>query len=172
MVYVNTTKKNFIALENRLLKGLVLSQDMKGNIKSVNTSIFNIVNYSKIINRRIKKMENVIFGVLEKINFYLVDIYDKGLSTDKNYLDYFVAYKTLKLHLISYIVNVVKKPLVEADNSVLKSEPNYIKFKERYEEERTARCTRQRRKSNRVNPHQKSQSGQGQQTLVGEDTNI
>lgn len=172
MVYVNTTKKNFIALENRLLKGLVLSQDMKGNIKSVTTSIVNIINYSKIINRRIKKMENVIFGVLEKINFYLVDIYDKGLSTDKNYLDYFVLYKTLKLHLISYIVNVVKKPLVEADNSVLKNEPNYIKFKERYEEERTTRCTRQRRKSNRVNPHQKSQSGQGQQTLVGEDTNI
>jgi hypothetical protein len=172
IAYVNATRKSCITFENILLKGLILNHDMKGNIKSVNTSIFNILNYSKTINRRIKKMENVIFGVLENINCYLVDIYDKGLSTDKNYLDYFVAYKTLKLNLISYIVNVVKSPLVEADNSVLKNEPNYIKFKENYEKERTSRGKRQRRKSNRVSPHQQSQSGQGQQTLVGEDTNV
>ena len=131
-----------------------------------------IVNYCNILGRRIKKMENIIFGVIEKINCYLVDIYDKGLSTDVNNVESFVLDKTIKSLLVAYIIDIVKKPLVEADNSILKNEPRYIEFKENYEKQRTSRGKRQRRKSNRVSPHQQSKSGQGQQTLIGEDTNV
>lgn len=172
MAYVNATRKNCIAFENILLKGLVSNHDMKKNISCVELSMKRIVNYCNMLGRRIKKMENVIFGVIEKINCYLVDIYDKGLSTDVNNVESFVLDKTIKSLLVSYIIDIVKKPLVEADNSILKNEPRYIEFKENYEKQRTARGTRQRRKSNRVSPHQQSQSGQGQQTLIGEDTNV